>query len=811
MNKVLKFGGSSVADAPQIRQVIDIIINQDEPCIVVVSAFGGLTDQLKALARAALVGEHDSVISTIAERHHRVAKALLDDEAYHATAEFIADRIQELTVICQGVHMLQELSARSEARMMSFGELLSSFIIAEALRAKMPTAVRIDMRDLIKTDDQLLHAAVIRSSTDENIRERLANISSVAVVPGFIASTTEGVTSLLGRGGSDYTASLIAAALDVDHLHIYSDVSGMLSANPKFVPNTQSISSLSYNEAFELSHFGAKVLYPPAIKPAYEKDIPLVLKNTFEPDHPGTTISRDVVSSDKIVTGISCIDEIAMVNLSGIAMIGVAGYSQRVFSSLHRAGVNVIMIAQSCSERGICVAVDHADLLATERALQDEFAPEITMKRIDPIRLEEDLSIVALVGDGMQHRSGVSGQVFSVLGDYGINVRAVAQGSSESNISIIIESKDEKRALQKLHEYFFEAPMKTAHLFICGVGTVGKAFIDILNQVQQSLEKNLGIKLMLQGISNSRNMILSEDAISFADALEKLEKSNDKADLMTMANFAKVFPAPNKIFIDNTASNAVSSKYHEYLGHGIHVVTCNKIAASGDLGYFQWLGQLQQSEGTAFHYETNVGAALPMIQTVADMTATGDTIHRIEAVLSGSLNYIFNHYDGKKSFSDVVSDARDLGYTEPHPLTDLSGLDVARKIVILSRAAGQEVSLEDVSVLADLPAGVTDHMSADQFIEALKSDEIFFRSRLDDAMAKSEKLKYIASYSSGKLEVGVRQIDENHPFYGLSGTDNMLAIYSDRYPENPLVIRGAGAGPEQTASGVLADVLKILN
>ncbi len=809
MKKVLKFGGSSVAGTDQMRRVVDIVANQPKPCVVVVSALGGVTDMLKSLARAAMAGHHEELLGQLLDRHIALIDELLSGESRTKATDYTKARVDELDVICQGIHMLQELSQRSEARLMSFGELISSYIITEAIQSKVGNAIRLDARELIQTDDQLMRAEVNMKVTVEKIKAACVNVTGVAIIPGFISSTESGVTSTLGRGGSDYTAAIFAHALNVEVLEIWSDVSGMLTANPKIVNQAQSITKMSYNEAFELSHFGAKVLYPPAIQPAYESDIPVLLKNTFDPADPGTLIDQHVESKEHIVTGISSIDEVAMVNLTGIGMVGVSGYSSRVFKALHEADVNVVMIAQSCSERGICVAVDHDDLHQTHEALNMTFQSEIASGRIDPIKLEEKLSIVALVGDGMKYRSGVSGRIFSVLGHYGINIRAIAQGSSESNISIIIDSADEYRAIRVLHESFFEHKPTPIHLFIAGVGTVGSSFIELIMKHNADILKNHNYKINICGVANSRKMIHNNDGLSPDTVLAELNASEHASNLNELVAHMISLKVPNKVFVDNTATPDTAPLYKHCMESGIHVVTCNKIVASDDLQNYRHLKQISNTGHAHFHYETNVGAALPVIHTISDMVRTGDHIDRIEAVLSGSLNYVYDAYDGSESFETVVREAQAQGYTEPNPMMDLSGADVIRKIVILAREAGYAVSIDDVICKPDMPQSCLAAESTEQVFEALASQEDYFRNRVEKARSSGNKLKYIAELRNNKLTVGLQEINSDHIFYSLKGTDNMIAIYSTRYADNPLVIQGAGAGPENTASGVLSDVLRI--
>ena len=809
MNRVLKFGGSSVAGSEQINAVIDIVVQQPNPIVVVVSALGGITNQLKQLTQHALENSAEPVIEEIRERHLKVVHELLTEESAGKSVAFIEARIQELNIICQGIHMLQELSDRSMARVLSFGELVSSFIVAEALNNKMGDVERIDPRTLIITDDELLKANVQWEETTKRIKNRFDKIYHTVVIPGFISSTEQGITSTLGRGGSDFTASIFAAALDISELHIYSDVSGMLTANPKFVSTAENIEHLTYNEAFELSHFGAKVLYPPAIQPAYEKQIPVLLKNTFEPHHPGTRIDDIVEEKMNTISGLSSIDNVAMVNLTGIGMVGVSGYSSRVFSALHRSDINVVMIAQSCSERGICVAIAEHDLASAKQTLEKEFSEEINRGRIDPIKPEANLSIVALVGDGMKYKSGVSGAIFSKLGHADINIRAIAQGSSESNISIIIEAADEKKAVAVLHEAYFENQPTKVLLFIAGVGNVGSEFLSILKDQEVAIQQNNKIRFEVRGVMNSRKMILSDEHISIDNILTALNESEDVSNLQQMFDFMHGISAPNIVFVDNTASPATADYYLKCVENNIHVVTCNKIVASGPLTIYDQIMANSDAGPARFYNETNVGAALPIIQTLSGMVASGDRIHRIQAVLSGSLNYIYDGYDGTSDFADVVSQAGDLGFTEPNPMTDLSGVDVQRKIVILARVIGMQVDMADVDLQADMPKESYQAEKREDVLRILKEHESSFKNKLSEANARGHKLKYIAEIRDYKLTVGLQSIDSDHIFYQLKGTDNMVAINSDRYPDRPLVIQGAGAGAANTASGVMTDILRI--
>lgn len=808
IDKVLKFGGSSVANADRILRVTDIVSRNQYPVVVVVSALSGVTDQLKALAQSSLEGAYQTGLDQLIIKHQQVIDALCTDDIQSEVSNYLSACMVEMQDMCQGIHLLQELSDRSIARIMSFGELMSSYIVYGAMRSSGHEVVRKDSRDFIRTSGNLLCAEVLLDETYAAIQSDFQDVQCTTVLPGFIGATSDGITTLLGRGGSDFTAAIVAAGIQAKELEIWSDVNGMLTANPRVVPTARTIERLSYNEAFELSHFGAKVLYPPAIHPAYHQGIPLILKNTFEPSHPGTRIDHISRSTEKIIQGMTSINDITLINLTGIGMVGIAGYSGRIFSALHQVGVNVVVIAQSCSERGICVAVSDEDAHKAEVALTQTFHNEISSGRIDPVEVEGDLSIVALVGDGMKITSGVSGRIFSKLGQYGVNIRAIAQGSSSSNVSIVIDSEKVSDALECLHRTYFESKAAPVHLFMAGVGQVGSQLLKIIQKEHESIEHQLGLELKVCGLINSRRMTLNLRGL--ARELQHLDDAHGQsADLGLFIAAIREAPLPNKVFVDNTATERIIPFYAKLIESGIHIVSSNKIAASGQLDYYLHLQTLAAHRLTEWRFETNVGAALPILQSIQDMRASGDKIRSIQAVLSGSLSYIFDRYDGQQSFAAIVQEAARMGYTEPNPLLDLSGEDVRRKLVILCRIAGIDLQLEDVIVDPYLPQQIHAVASPDAIYQVLHAHEPMFYEQYRRAQSSGAKLKYVATWDGNSARIGLAQVMPQDAFYSLSGTDNMVSIHSDRYHPQPLVIRGAGAGPELTAGGVLADILRI--
>jgi len=809
--QVLKFGGSSVANAENINKVVEIIKNKkaDRKTVVVVSALGGITDML--LKTAALAEANDELYKTILQdiehKHLDAVKNLVPVQQQSAVLSLVKKICNEIEDICNGIFLLRELSARTKDRIVSYGELLSSQIIAARLNAEGLVTEWKDARELIVTDSNFGMAAVDFASTNKNTSAFFnASASSLFIVPGFIAADKNNITTTLGRGGSDYTAAIFAAALDASVLEIWTDVSGMMTADPRLVNNIKHIPQISYQEAMELSHFGAKVIYPPTIQPVMKKGIPVWIKNTFAPEESGTVIKNEATATGTSIQGISSINNIVLLSLEGSGMVGIPGFSKRLFEALANASINVILITQGSSEHSICVGVDeHASAIAKE-VIDAAFAYEIETGKVDPIIVESTLSIVAIVGDNMKNHSGISGKMFSALGRNGVSIRAIAQGSSERNISAVIATADVKKAINVLHEEFFETTYKQVNLFIAGLGNVGQKFLDQLQQQKQFLQDKLRLQIRVVGIANSKKMFFNEEGVDIANWQTEIQKG----EAMKLSEFASTIQNKNlrnSVFADVTANDELANIYGDLLQKSISVVACNKVAASSTYFYYKKLKDLANEFNSQFLFETNVGAGLPIIGTLKDLLHSGDKINRIQAVLSGTLNFVFNNYDGTKSFASVVKQAQDEGYTEPDPRLDLSGKDVMRKIMILARESGEQMEMEDISNNSFMPESCMKG-SVEDFYAAMEKEEAHFKKILDAAKAAGKKLKFVASYDNGKAAVGLQQVDEQSDFYHLYGKDNVVLFYTDRYPEQPLVVKGAGAGAAVTASGVFADIIR---
>ncbi len=809
--QVLKFGGSSVANAENIKKVVDIIKNKkaETRTVVVVSALGGITDLL--LQTAALAETTDesykNILKEIEDKHLDAVKALIPVQQQSAVLSLVKKICNEAEDICNGIFLLRELTPRTRDRMVSYGELLSSQIIAATLNAAGLPAEWKDAREIIVTDSNYGLAAVDFASTNKKASAFFeSSLAALFILPGFIAADKNNITTTLGRGGSDYTAAILAAALDATVLEIWTDVSGMMTADPRLVANIKHIPQISYQEAMELSHFGAKVIYPPTIQPVMKKAIPVWIKNTFAPDEPGTVIKNEATATGISIQGISSINNIVLLSLEGSGMVGIPGFSKRLFEALANASINVILITQGSSEHSICVGVDgHASAKAKE-VVDAAFAYEIETGKVDPIIVETALSIVAIVGDNMKNHSGISGKMFSALGRNGVSIRAIAQGSSERNISAVISTADVKKAINVLHEAFFETTYRQVNLFIAGLGNVGQKFLDQLQQQKQFLMDKLRIQIRVAGMANSKKMYFNEEGIDITNWRSEIQKG-EPMNLAAFISSIQTKNLRNSVFADITANEELASVYGDLLQKSISVVACNKVAASSPYAYYKKLKDLANEFNSQFLFETNVGAGLPIIGTLKDLLHSGDKINRIQAVLSGTLNFVFNHYDGSKSFASVVKQAQDEGYTEPDPRLDLSGKDVMRKILILARESGEQMEMEDISNNSFMPETCMTG-SVEDFYAAMEKEEAHFKNILDAAKAAGKKLKFVASYDKGKAAVGLQQVDEQSDFYHLYGKDNVVLFYTDRYPEQPLVVKGAGAGAAVTASGVFADIIR---
>lgn len=813
--KVLKFGGTSVANAQNIKLVLDIVQqkSKDDKLIVAVSAFSGVTDLLLSAAQKA-ASKDDSyreVVLQIEKKHLEAIKELIPTNEQAALLHYCKKNISLLETLLDGCYLLGELTNRTSDMIVSFGELLSSYIIAEAMKQKVANCNFKDSRELIKTNNNFGKAEVHFEITNKTICNYfLENTTQVTIIPGFIASSMTNNTTTLGRGGSDYTAAIVAAALNVEELEIWTDVNGMFTANPKIVKQAQPIEKITYEEAMELSHFGAKVLYPPTIQPVLSKNIPIWIKNTFEPQAFGTFISSQSVTNGNPIKGISHIDKISLITLEGSGMVGVAGVSKRLFEVLSNHAINVIFITQASSEHSICIGILNADADLAKTAIDKIFELEIAQQKINPCVVEKDLCIVALVGEQMKNHQGISGKMFSTLGKNNVNIRAIAQGASERNISVVINENDVKKALNTLHERFFEEQTKQLNLFVMGVGNVGEKFIEQIHQQKKFLKENLKINLRVIALSNSRKMVFEEEGIALKDwktALDGGEKAS-KADFIEKT---KALNLRNSIFVDITANAEVSKTYEQYLRKNIAVVTCNKIACSSEYDNYLNLKRLSRKYNAPFLFETNVGAGLPIIDTLKHLIASGDRIHKIQAVLSGSLNFIFNNFSETYTFHDVVKEAGVQGFTEPDPKIDLSGVDVARKILILIRESGYQMEMEDIENISFLPKECMETTNNEDFFKSLTKHASHFENLLKEAKEKDCRLKFVAKFDNGKASVGLQFIPKESPFYNLEGKDNIVEFFTDRYVDQPLIIKGAGAGVAVTASGIFADVIRIGN
>jgi aspartokinase/homoserine dehydrogenase 1 len=813
--KVLKFGGTSVANAQNIKLVLAIVSKKaaDEKLVIVVSAFSKITDMLLIASKKAAAGDESfkELLIEIEKQHLDTLKELIPVSEQSSLLSHIKRIVNHLETLLDGCFLLGELSLRTADTILSFGELLSSYIIAEALKQNFKNSSYKDSRELIKTNSNFGKAVVNFEITNELINNFFAsNEAQVVVVPGFIAASLNGINTTLGRGGSDYTAAIIAGALQANELQIWTDVNGMFTANPQLVKQAQPIAFISYQEAMELSHFGAKVLYPPTIQPVLKKNIPILIKNTFEPEAEGTYISNQEMVHANPVKGISHIDKITLITLEGPGMIGVSGSSKRLFEVLSNQNLNVIFITQASSEHSICIGILNADAAIAEEAINSAFEIEIAQNKIDPCIVEKNLCIIALVGENMKNHQGLSGRMFSTLGKNNVNIRAIAQGASERNISAVIDERDVKKALNSLHENFFEENTKQLNLFVMGVGNVGEKFIEQIHQQKKFLKENLKINLRVIALSNSRKMHFDEEGISLKEWQFLLE-TGEAADKEKFIENVKNYNLRNSIFVDITANEGISKTYEHFLKRNIAVVTCNKIACASEYDNYKILKKLSQQFNAPFLFETNVGAGLPVIDTVKNLVASGDKVNKIQAVLSGSLNFIFNNFDENNSFHDVVKEAGVQGFTEPDPKIDLSGIDVARKILILIRESGYKMEIDEITNESFMPAECLNTITNEAFFESLKEHASHFEALYEEALIKDSRLKYVAQFENGKANVSLRFIPKDHPFYNLEGKDNIVLFFTDRYIDQPLLIKGAGAGADVTAAGIFADVIRIGN
>ncbi len=812
--QVLKFGGTSVANAQNIALVKNIVANSTaDKTIVVVSALGGVTDTL--LTAANLASQKDDaykiVVKEIEERHLKTVKALISVHEQSTVLSKVKSELNTLEELLEGAFLIGEITAQLSDKIVSYGEILSSYIISEFLKQEQLDAVHIDSRTLITTNEVNGRAAVNFKITNTKCKKFFsATPHKIIVAAGFIASSENNNPTTLGRGGSDYTAAIFAAAIEAEVLQIWTDVSGMYTANPKLVKQAQAIPHISYEEAMELSHFGAKVLYPPTIQPVLAKGISIVIKNTFSPEDEGTLITKSQNNQGKTVRGISHVENIALLSLEGPGMVGIPGISKRFFEVLSQAEISVVLITQASSEHSICVGISADDIDKAVQITNAAFEYEIERGKIKPVIAEKDLAIIALIGDHMKSHQGLSGKMFSTLGKNNVNIRVIAQGASERNISAVIKKIDVKKALNALHEEFFEENIKQLNLFVMGVGNVGAKFLKQICQQKKYLRKNLKLNIRVIGLSNSRTMLFEEDGIQLKNWERQLAEG-EKANKEQFYKKIIQLNYRNSIFVDNTASATISSSYNSYLKNSISVVTCNKIACSSEYSNYQELKSLARTYNAPFLFETNVGAGLPIIDTLKHLIASGDKILKIQAVLSGSLNFVFNNFNNKVTFHDIVKQAQEEGYTEPDPKIDLSGVDVMRKILILARESGHQLEIDAIENKSFLSQESLNTDNNDDFFTSLIQHESNFQKLFTDAAATDSKLKYVAQFEEGKARVGLEEIPKGHDFYNLEGSDNIVLFYTERYPNQPLIIKGAGAGADVTASGIFADIIRIGN
>ncbi len=847
--QVLKFGGSSVANSQNINKVIAIVKSalKSDKTIVVSSAISGATDLLIKIAQCAKSQNNNyiSLIDDLEDRHNEIIDELicLNDNTLidenRQIKEKCAVYFNELREICKGVYLLKELSDLTLDSIVSFGELLSTNIISAKLRSLNVSHQWKDSRELIKTELVGGKNSVITSQTNSNIQEYFSQSNSkLFILPGFIASDAQGRTTTLGRGGSDYTASIYAVGVDARVLEIWTDVCGMMTADPRIVPNAQPIRNISYKEALELSHFGAKVVYPPTIQPVVKQRIPIYVKNTFQPDDFGTLIENNPPVGENKLKGISSSNKIALLSMEGAGMVGIPGYTSRLFDSLTQNNVNIILITQASSVHTMCIAIDESDAERAKKGADETFAYEISLGRVDPLKVEKGYSIISLVGDDMKNQAGASGKMFDALGREGINIRAIAQGSSEKNVSAVVQTEDVNYAIKAIHTEFFESKIQKVNLFIAGYGTIGKALISIIKSKREYLINKLGKDLVICGISNSKNFIADKSGIDISKLdesgiLELLKNGNSSTE-DTFAECAISYKLNNTVFVDCTASKIISNCYPTLFENNISVVTCNKIANSAPYEAYKNLFKALVNSEASYKYETTVCAALPVLATINQLNNCGDNIFKIEGILSGTLNYLFSKYNGEVSFASIVKDAQDKGFTEPDPRLDLSGGDVFRKFLILSREAGEQIEADYVDFTGFIPDEIMGTQNdnfkeySSEFYSKLEAYETTLKELYTKAAERGNKLRFIATLDKmnslgrkayrkidPKLEadraqtvakIELTEIEPTHPFYNLEGTDNSVIIQSQYYPQG-IVIKGAGAGPFQTAGGVLNDIL----
>lgn len=808
--KVLKFGGTSVGTVESLRNVKMIVEQCSEPVIVVVSALGGITDQLINTAHLASKGDVGYLESyaRIVERHQNVINGIVPQERQLDVRSIVDPLLEELGNIYRGINLIKDLSDRTLDIVVSYGERISSVIISRIIDG----AQHFDSRNFIKTERQYGKHVLDNDATQKLIHTTFDNVEfKIALVPGFISSNADGDITNLGRGGSDYTAAILAASLNASVLEIWTDVDGFMTADPRVINNTYVIEHLSFIEAMELCNFGAKVIYPPTIYPVFHKNIPILIKNTFNPEAPGTRISEQRPSSDgKAIKGISSINDTCLITVTGLGMVGVIGINSRIFNALAKNGVSVFLVSQAASENNTSFAVKNCDAELAVRVLNEEFASEIVSGEISEIKAEPNLATVAIVGENMKHTTGIAGKLFNTLGRNGINVIACAQGASETNISFVIDHKNLRKALNVIHDSFFLSDTQVLNLFIVGVGNVGRNLLEQIRKQQDNLLKHKALSLRVVGISNSHKCVFDRDGIDIDNYKQRLDASTIEATPENIHDEILKMNIFNSVFVDCTASCHIAALYDDLLMHNVSVVAANKIAASSEYSKYAQLKQIARKKDVKFLFETNVGAGLPIINTINNLINSGDKILKIEAVVSGTLNYIFNVISRDIPLSRAIMMAKEAGYSEPDPRIDLSGKDVVRKLVILAREAGYKVEQEDVVKNLFIPEKYFEG-SIDDFFKNITEIDSQFEEKRIEAEANGEHFRFVAKLEDGNAEVGLQKVGSGHPFYSLEGSNNVILLTTERYKEYPMVIKGYGAGAEVTAAGVFADIISIAN
>ena len=806
----MKFGGTSVGSVNSMLNVKKIVESVDDKVIVVVSALGGITDKLIKTSRMASEGDsgYEKEMKEIVNRHIEMVYTVIPaGQKRELLLDCVNELLNELKDIFQGIYLIRDLSPKTSATIVSYGERLSSIIVATLING----AQWFDSRQFIKTEKKHNKNILDTELTNKLVCETFKEIPEVSLVPGFISSDkTTGEVTNLGRGGSDYTASILAAALNADVLEIWTDVDGFMTADPRVISSAYPINELSYVEAMELCNFGAKVVYPPTIYPVCHKNIPILVKNTFNPEAAGTIIKQDASDSSKAIKGISSINDTCLITMTGLGMVGVIGVNHRIFKTLAENGISVFLVSQASSENSTSIGVRNEDASLACEVLNEEFAKEIEMGEISPMKAESGLATVAIVGENMKHTPGIAGKLFGTLGRNGINVIACAQGASETNISFVVDGASLRKTLNVIHDSFFLSEYQVLNLFICGVGTVGSSLIEQIHGQQERLKSERGLYLKVVGIANGHKAIFSRNGVDLENFRQDLEEKGMASSPQVLHDEIIGMNIFNSVFVDCTANNDIAGLYKEFLSHNIAVVAANKIAASSDYENYAELKHIARQRGVKFLFETNVGAGLPVINTINDLINSGDKILKIEAVLSGTLNFIFNKISAKVPFSETVRLAKEDGYSEPDPRIDLSGKDVVRKLVILAREAGYRLNQEDVEKRLFIPNELFEG-TIEQFWKKLPSLDAGFEERRQVLEKEGNRWRFVARLENGRAEVRLEEVDHNHPFYELEGSNNIILITTERYNEYPMLIQGYGAGAGVTAAGVFADIMSIAN